>query len=81
MGIARFSRTGLPVTPRQGRTPAERPDPLDSLLADLRGHQVTLLVGGRLLAGKLVSVDPVILVDGDGRATAVRRSAILAVRF
>ncbi|MBP2019661.1 hypothetical protein J2Z79_003103 [Symbiobacterium terraclitae] len=89
MRTARFSFSGLPVTRRQdpdrataGRPPRRRrPDPLAGVLAALRGHQVTLLVGGRLLAGKLISADPVILVDGAGNATAVRRSAISAVRF
>jgi len=90
MSSTRFFRAGLPVTRRQDRTPepAVRPrgrrvrgDPLGPLLASLRGRRVTLLVGGRLLTGKLVLADPVTLVDGAGRATVVRRSAIQAVRF
>jgi len=56
-------------------------DPVSDLLADLRGREVTLQVGNRLLSGKLIMTDPVVLVDGEGRATFVRAAAIVAVTF
>lgn len=56
-------------------------DPMSDLLADLRGRELTLQVGNRLLTGKLIMADPVVLVDGEGHATFVRPAAIVAVTF
>lgn|GEM_PF-2545095 len=88
---SRFQWNGLPVAPWRGAPPvgeARRPaapecqsEALRDLLAALRGHEVTLLVGNRWLAGKLVSADPVVLVDRAGRVTQVRTGAVRAVTF
>lgn len=83
-----------PAAPRQsdgghhagrndGRNDSRGPcaDALADLLAGLRGRKVTLQVGARLRTGKVILADPVVLVDGEGRATFVRPDAILAVTF
>jgi len=88
---SRFAFTGLPATPREQRQgpqqpgeperPAARCDPVAALLHDLRGREVTLQVGGRLVTGRLITVSPVIVVDAEGRSTLVRTEAIAAVTF
>lgn len=87
-GPGSFSFRGLKVAP-PGPAPADpgvqRPgpaqDPIRELLRSLRGREVLLQVGDRLIAGKLVTCDPVLLVDGEGRSTLVRLEAIQAVTF
>lgn len=80
---------GLPLLPP--RTPGvDRVTPVGQgagmsdirqLLRRLRGREVTLQVGELLRTGRLITVDPVILVGAAGIATMVRYDAILAVDY
>lgn len=56
-------------------------DPLLSLLSSLRGRQITLQVGERLVTGKLVTTDPLILVGPAGEATMVVPGVVKSVQF
>jgi len=56
-------------------------DPLADLLRSLRGHQVTLQVGERLVTGKLITADPIIIVGPAGEATMVAPDAVKSVQF
>ncbi len=51
------------------------------LLHGLRGREVRLLVGRVQVAGRLLSVDPLLVVDLNGRATLVRLERIRSVEF
>ncbi len=51
------------------------------LLHGLRGREVRLLVGRVQVAGRLLSVDPLLVVDLSGRATLVRLERIRSVEF
>jgi hypothetical protein len=57
------------------------PSSLMPLLEELRGHEVTLQVGGAFLSGKLVCLKPLILVGRDGSAIAVAPERIESVQF
>jgi len=65
--------------PAAGRSNPQ--DPIRELLQSLRGREVVLQVGDRLVVGKLITHDPVLLVDQEGRSTLVRFEAIQAVTF
>ncbi len=82
-GVGAIRRGGGDAIRRAGVDAARRGggDAIADLLAGLRGREVTLQVGERLLTGKLLLADPVVLVDGAGRATFVRPGAVLAVTF
>lgn len=87
--ISRFQfRT--PVTARGSPSPTARPasgaaagsvHPLTFLLRDLRGRTVTLLVGGQLITGRIVTFDPLILVGPSGEAFAVAADQVQQVQF
>lgn len=51
------------------------------VLKGLIGQQVSLQVGNLVHKGKLVSVDPLILLSGDQKACFIRSEAILAIEF
>lgn len=57
------------------------PSPLLDLLAQLRGRPVTLLVGGHMLCGRVLSVEPLLLTDGEGKAIQVDPARIQSCQF
>lgn len=57
------------------------PDPVRELLQTLRGREVVLQVGTLLHRGRILSTDPLMLVDPEGRATLIRLEAVQAVEF
>lgn len=77
----RFSGLPCPAAPPAAALAEPRPDPISALLRDLRGREVALQLGGTRLVGRLVTLDPVIIVGPTGRATLVRSEAIMAVEF
>ncbi|BAD39992.1 hypothetical protein [Symbiobacterium thermophilum] len=83
----RLTAPGGPVSRVEGSTAGSGGDrsggrdPIVELLAELRGRAVTLQVGQRLLTGRLILADPVVIVDGQGRATCARPEAVVAVTF
>jgi len=56
-------------------------DPIRDLLRSLRGRQVTLQVGERLVTGKLITTDPIIIVGPVGEATMVAPGVLKSVQF
>lgn len=71
-----------PVTaPVAGIAAAQAVNPLRKVLADLKGRQVTILAGGKEICGRVLTVDPLMLVAYDGTATLVDWSAVKSVQF
>jgi hypothetical protein len=56
-------------------------DPVRQLLEDLRGHVAVLQVGEVFRKGRILSTNPLVLVDEDGKATLIRVEAVTAVEF
>ncbi len=82
--ISRTGRVACPVAGQAGTTPPAEcpgPAPLFDLLAQLRGRPVTLLVDGHQLRGRVVSVHPLLLADGEGKATQVDPARIQSCQF
>lgn len=66
-----------PVRPGGGRFAGQLLDLLKSLI----GKEVLLQVGSLVHKGRLISVDPIILISPEGKSCFVRPDAILAVDF
>lgn len=60
--------------------PPSSPDPMLALLERLMGRTVTVLAGGFLITGKVVSAHPVTLVGTTG-VTTVITSPVKSVQF
>lgn len=56
-------------------------EPLVEVLHGLRGREVTLLVNGQRLTGRLLLTEPVTLVGPHGEVTVVAPGAIQSVQF
>jgi hypothetical protein len=76
--VSHFHRQ-VTVTARQAPPPA--PDPLLALLVSLRTRRVSVLIGDRWLAGRLLTVDPLVLVGEDGQAVVPAPGEIQSVQF
>jgi len=51
------------------------------LLHGLRGREIIVQVESVRIAGRLITVDPVVMVGAGGRAAMIRMEAIRAVEF
>lgn len=84
---SRFEVRGALLRPpvaERGESSAIAPtpgDPIRELLLSLRGQQVVLQVGPLRQEGRLLSVDPLILVGPQGRAIMIRLESVAAVEF
>lgn len=82
--VCRAARVAGPPAPGKAlpqRVAWSRQQPLLSVLLGLRGRQLTLLAGGRELSGKLVTAEPLVLVDGQGEATLVELEQVDSVAY
>lgn len=75
----RSHRSGSAGTAPVGTLPPDHP--LSDLLTRLRGQQITVFEGGRFVAGRLLSLDPVTLVGPAGEAVVLLPEQIQSVEF
>jgi hypothetical protein len=60
---------------------ASHSNALEGLISTLRARQVSLLVSGLWLSGRLIQTSPVTLVDQSGEVTVIDERSIEALRF
>jgi|GEM_PF-4093938 len=70
-----------PIVCPPGCVPAGAVSPIQSVLEDLRGRDLSLLVDGREVAGKLISASPPTVVSKCGTVTVVDPAAIQSVSY
>lgn len=54
---------------------------LSPLLGSLRGRHVTVVFAGHCVTGKVVTTNPLTLVDGQGQVTVLAAGVVQSVQF